>query len=47
MKGSWWNDWASWLKKRSGKKITARQPGTKKYPALEAAPGSYVKAKAV
>ena len=45
--GSWWNDWASWLKRRSGKKIAARQVGTKKYPALEAAPGSYVKAKAV
>lgn len=45
--GSWWNDWALWLKRRAGKKVAARQPGTKKYPALEAAPGSYVKAKAV
>jgi polyhydroxyalkanoate synthase len=45
--GSWWNNWASWLKRRSGKKIAARQPGTKKYPVIEAAPGSYVKTKAV
>ena len=44
---SWWNDWAAWLKRRSGSNIVARQPGTKKYPAIEAAPGSYVKTKAV
>ncbi len=40
--GSWWPDWNNWLKKHSGKKITARKPGTKLRP-LEDAPGSYVK----
>ncbi len=43
---SWWDDWALWLKRRSGKKILPREAGSKKYPVLEAAPGSFVKAKA-
>jgi len=42
--GSWWPDWAKWLKRQSGKMIKARVPGDHKdYPALEPAPGSYVK----
>lgn len=42
--GSWWPDWQKWLKKHSGKKVPARQPGeSADYPALEDAPGSYVK----
>ena len=44
--GSWWPRWESWLKKRSGKMITARIPGDSTYPSLEKAPGSYVKVKA-
>lgn len=46
--GSWWEDWERWLKRRSGKKVAAREPGsTKKYPAIEPAPGRYVKEKAI
>lgn len=42
--GSWWNHWKTWLKRRAGKNIPApSQPGNEQYPALEAAPGSYVK----
>lgn len=41
--GSWWPYWIEWLSKRSGKKIDAPQePGSKKNPAMEAAPGLYV-----
>ncbi len=40
--GSWWPMWVQWLKEKSGQKINARKPGSKKYPALEEAPGSYV-----
>ncbi len=40
--GSWWGDWDKWLKKRSGKKINAREAGAVNG-ALEDAPGSYVR----
>ncbi len=46
--GSWWTDWAAWLKPLAGKPIPA--PKTygrgKAYAAIEPAPGRYVKAKA-
>lgn len=45
--GSWWPTWEAWLKKRSGKQIPARQMGSKTHPPLIAAPGSYVKVRAV
>ena len=45
-KGSWWPRWEEWLKKRAGKQVPARAPGSKAYPSLEAAPGQYVRAKA-
>ena len=46
--GSWWPDWADWLAAHSGKRIKAlKTQGNKDYPALEAAPGSYVKVRAV
>lgn len=46
--GSWWDDWSKWLGRRSGKKIKARVPGeTKAYPAIEPAPGRYVKSKSL
>lgn len=41
--GSWWDEWANWLAKSSGQKVPACKPGTPDFPALEEAPGSYVK----
>ena len=43
--GSWWPVWESWMAKRSGKWITARQPGDSEHPSLGAAPGTYVMTK--
>ncbi len=42
-KGSWWPDWIAWLAPRSGKMVAKRVPGSGKYPAIEDAPGRYVK----
>jgi len=43
-KGSWWPDWYAWLEDKNSEKTTIAAPGThEKYPALEAAPGSYAK----
>jgi len=45
--GSWWEDWAGWLKSHAGKQVAApKSYGRGKYKAIEAAPGRYVKAKA-
>jgi polyhydroxyalkanoate synthase len=41
--GSWWPEWATWLKERSGPEVPARVVGVGALPALEAAPGGYVK----
>ncbi len=41
--GSWWTDWAQWVSGHAGEKVAARQPGSKRHPALEDAPGSYVR----
>ena len=42
-KGSWWPDWAAWLSQRSGGSVPARDPAAGPLPAIEDAPGSYVK----
>ena len=44
--GSWWPHWEGWLRKRSGKKVPAREPGDSGYAPLAPAPGTYVKLKA-
>ena len=46
-KGSWWLDWANWLKPLSGEQRAPRKPGNTKYKAIEPAPGRYVKERAV
>ena len=42
--GTWWDDWAIWLKKRSGGQVNARKTLGKKvsFEPMEAAPGTYV-----
>ena len=45
--GSWWTDWAAWLKSQGGPMVAAhKSPGNRKFKAIEPAPGRYVKAKA-
>ena len=45
--GSWWPDWAAWLKAHAGKQIPAPKTyGRGVYKAIEPAPGRYVKARA-
>ncbi len=42
--GSWWQHWVGWLAERSGNQIAAPETlGSSRYPALEPAPGSYVR----
>ncbi len=45
--GSWWGDWAAWLKPHAGKMVAAPKGyGDRTHKAIEPAPGRYVKAKA-
>ena len=45
--GSWWPHWGAWLGPHGGRRKAApRMAGNAKYPALEDAPGSYVREKA-
>jgi len=46
MAGSWWPDWQRWITALNNEHVPARTPGEGKLPALEDAPGSYVKLKA-
>ncbi|GAA0603447.1 class I poly(R)-hydroxyalkanoic acid synthase [Caenispirillum bisanense] len=45
--GSWWTDWDAWVKAFGGKEVAPRDPAKGKLKALEPAPGSYVKMRAV
>ncbi len=45
-KGSWWTDWLAWLKDIDRREVPARVPGEGPLPAIEDAPGRYVKVKA-
>jgi polyhydroxyalkanoate synthase subunit PhaC len=45
--GSWWHDWDKWLAAKSGPKVPARVPGQGGLPAIEDAPGSYVKVRTI
>ena len=46
--GSWWDDWAGWLKGHAGKQVAAPKTygNGAQYAPIEPAPGRYVKAKA-
>ena len=45
--GSWWTDWAAWLKPHAGTMIPAPKGyGDRRHKAIEPAPGRYVKVKA-
>jgi polyhydroxyalkanoate synthase len=41
--GSWWPEWMTWLKARSGGQMPARDPAKGPLKPIEDAPGSYVK----
>ncbi|MEE4212063.1 MAG: class I poly(R)-hydroxyalkanoic acid synthase [Parvularcula sp.] len=43
---SWWPYWMTWLNERSGGSIPAPRPGDGELPAIEDAPGSYVRVQA-
>ena len=40
--GSWWEDWATWIGKRAGKRVAPPAMGGDRYPPLVDAPGTYV-----
>jgi polyhydroxyalkanoate synthase len=40
--GSWWEDWAEWIGRRSGERIAPPKLGNRKHKALGDAPGGYV-----
>lgn len=45
MAGSWWPDWQRWVTALSAEMVDARIPGEGALPAIEDAPGSYVRVK--
>jgi polyhydroxyalkanoate synthase len=45
-KGSWWPDWRQWLENIDAEQVPARAVGTEALPAIEDAPGSYVRVRA-
>ena len=44
--GSWWTDWAKWVKGHSGGEVPSRVPGDGDLKVIEDAPGSYVSVRA-
>ncbi len=44
--GSWWPDWAEWVSRYGGERVSARMPGSGRLAAIEDAPGSYVRIRA-
>ena len=45
-KGSWWPDWRTWLGGIDAEEVPARAVGSEAMPAIEDAPGSYVRVRA-
>jgi polyhydroxyalkanoate synthase len=45
-KGSWWPDWREWLQNIDAEEVPARAVGIDATPAIEDAPGSYVRVRA-
>jgi len=45
MAGSWWPDWQRWITAVDNQRVPAREPGAGQLPAIEDAPGSYVRVK--
>jgi polyhydroxyalkanoate synthase len=45
-KGSWWPDWRAWLESIDAEQVPARAVGSDALPAIEDAPGSYVRVRA-
>jgi polyhydroxyalkanoate synthase len=45
-KGSWWPHWREWLEALDAEQVPARAVGTDTLPAIEDAPGSYVRVRA-
>ena len=45
-KGSWWPDWRQWLHTIDPEEVAAREAGAAALPAIEDAPGSYVRVRA-
>jgi len=45
-KGSWWPDWRQWLEDLDAETVPARTAGSEAMPAIEDAPGSYVRVRA-
>jgi polyhydroxyalkanoate synthase len=46
MAGSWWPDWNRWVTALASDTVPARIPGSNALPAIEDAPGSYVRVRA-
>jgi polyhydroxyalkanoate synthase subunit PhaC len=44
--GSWWPDWRTWIAAHAGHPVPPRHPGDGRLPALEDAPGRYVRCRA-